>query len=100
MSKVKHIVLLKFQTGITEQQIEQHFSDFLDLTESLPGIEDYVSGANNSSLGKNDGFTHGLAMTFSDAAARDAYSTNASYLKFRETADAMLEKFLILDFEV
>ena len=42
MSKVKHIVLLKFKEGTTEEQITKFFEDALDLSETVPGIDDYV----------------------------------------------------------
>ena len=66
MSKVKHIVLLKFKEGTTEEQTAKFFDDLLDLSESVPGIDDYVSGTNCSAEGLNQGMTHGFIMTFTD----------------------------------
>ncbi len=73
MPKVKHIALLKFKEGTPEDQIQTIFDNILDITESIPGIEDYVSGPNSSPEGLNQGYTHALIMTFKDYAARDAY---------------------------
>ena len=67
MSKVKHVVLLKFKDGTGEERIARFFDDFLDLSESVPGIEDYVAGTNSSPEGRNHVMTHGVIMTFSDA---------------------------------
>ena len=53
MSKVKHIVALKFKDGTSEEQIAKFFEDVLDLSESVPGIDDYVSGTNCSTEGRN-----------------------------------------------
>ena len=64
MSKVKHIVLFKFKEGTTEEQINKFFEEVLDLSESVPGIDDYVSGANCSAEGRSQGLTHGFIMTF------------------------------------
>jgi len=100
MSKVKHIVLCKFKDGTSEEQITKFFDDFLDLSETVPGIEDYVAGANSSPEGRDHGMTHGVIMTFADATARDAYRANADYQRFREMALAMLGDVLVLDFEV
>ena len=72
MAKIKHIVFLKFKPDTSAEQIEQVFNDLLDVTEGIPGIEDYVAGANNSPEGLSQGYTHALVMTFTDAAARDA----------------------------
>ena len=100
MSKVKHIILLKFKDGTSEEQITKLFDDLLDLTESVSGIEDYVSGANNSTEGLNEGLTHGAIITFTDAAARDAYLTHADHETFKAGAFPLVEKATVFDFEV
>jgi hypothetical protein len=100
MSKVKHIVLLKFKDGTTEEQVGKFFDDLLDLSESVPGIIDYVSGANCSPEGKNQGLTHGFIMTFSDVAARDAYIVHPEHERFKTMALGVVETVVIVDFEV
>jgi hypothetical protein len=100
MSKVKHIVLLKFKDGTTEEQIGKFFDDVLDLSESVPGIDDYVSGTNCSLENKNQGMTHGFIMTFSDVAARDAYIVHPEHERFKTMAKDVIENVLIFDFEV
>ncbi|MGD1086883.1 MAG: Dabb family protein [Verrucomicrobiota bacterium] len=100
MSKVKHIVLLKFKEGTTEEQINKFFEDVLDLSESVPGIDDYVSGANCSTDGKNQGLTHGFIMTFADAAARDAYLVHPEHERFKTAALPLVENIVVFDFEV
>jgi hypothetical protein len=100
MSKVKHIAFVKFKPGTSSEQIDQIFSEILDLTETIPGIEDYVSGENNSPEGQSNGFTHGFVMTFHDTAARDAYLANDIHKKFLESATPHLEAVQVVDFEV
>jgi len=100
MSKVKHIVLLKFKDGTTEEQIAKFFEDVLDLSESAPGIDDYVGGANCSKEGNTQGLTHGFIMTFSDVAARDAYIVHPEHERFKTMAMPAVESVLVLDFEV
>jgi hypothetical protein len=100
MSKVKHIVLLNFKEGTTEEQIAKFFEDALDLSETVPGIDDYVSGINCSVGGLNQGLTHGYIMTFSDVTARDAYMAHPEHDKFKAAAIPMVESILIFDFEV
>ncbi len=89
MSKVKHIVLLKFKEGTTEEQINKFFEEVLDLSESVPGIDDYVGGACCSAEGRNQGMTHGFIMTFADAAARDAYLVHPEHERFKAGAAAV-----------
>jgi hypothetical protein len=100
MSKVKHIVLLKFKEGTAEEQIAKFFDDVLDLSETVPGIDDYVSGTNCSPEGAAQGLTHGFIMTFSEAAARDAYIVHPEHERFKTLALTVVETMLIFDFEV
>jgi quinol monooxygenase YgiN len=100
MSKVKHIALLKFKDGTSEEQINKLFDDLLDLSETVEGIEDYVSGDNNSPEGKSAGYTHGFIITFSDAAARDAYLSHPDHQKFQAAAEPIVESVVVVDFEV
>jgi hypothetical protein len=100
MTKVKHVVLLKFREGVGEEQINKFFDELLDVTEAVPGVDDYVSGANTSPEGHNQGFTHGVIMTFANAAARDAYLAHPEHLKFGLTASQVVEQAVVVDFEV
>jgi len=100
MSKVKHIGLVKFKEGTGEGQIDDLFNQLLDLSESVEGIEDYVSGPNSSPEGLNQGFTHGFVMTFTDAAARDTYLSHPEHQKVKDTFLPMIDSIAIFDFEV
>jgi hypothetical protein len=100
MSKVKHIALLKFKDGTSEEQINKLFDELLDLSETVDGIEDYVSGPNMSPEGKSAGYTHGFIMTFSNAAARDSYLGHAEHQKFEVGAAGVLDSVVVCDFEV
>jgi hypothetical protein len=92
--------LLKFKDGTTEEQIGKFFEDVLDLSETVPGIDDYVSGTNCSQESRNQGLTHGVIMTFSDVAARDAYIIHPEHDRFKVMAMGLVENVLIFDFEV
>ena len=100
MSKVKHIVLCKFKEGTTQEQIEKLFEEILDLTENVPGIEDYVAGTNNSPEGLNKGFTHGFVMTFTDSPTRDAYLANPEHERVKKELLSLAQDGLAFDFEL
>src|SRR5438094_9945883 len=100
MAKVKHVALMKFKDGTTPEQIDQAFDQLLELSESIDGIEDYVSGANNSPENLNQGFTHGFVMTFKDAGARDAYLGHPDHDRVKAAVLPNIESVLIFDFEV
>jgi len=92
--KVKHVALLKFKEGTSQEQIDDIFNQLMDLSENVPGIEDYVAE------GLSEGFTHGFVMTFHDAAARDTYLTNADHERFKGNALLVVDKLIVFDFEV
>jgi hypothetical protein len=100
MPKVKHIALLKFKEGTPEEQVQKIFGEILDMTESIQGIEDYVSGPNVSPEGRNQGFTHGLIMTFTDAAARDAYLNHPEHQRVEGLLEPVVDTRLAFDFEM
>lgn len=100
MAKVKHIALLKFKDGTPQEDIERLFDELLDVTESIPGIEDYVSGVNSSPEGLNQGYTHAFIMTFADAAARDAYLPHAEHERVKALILPHVDSVIVFDFEV
>jgi hypothetical protein len=100
MSKVKHIVLWKFKDGTSEELVNKFFDDLLDLSETVPGIDDYVSGANCGGQDNSQGLTHGFIMTFTDIAARDAYLVHPEHEKFKAAATSLVDNVVIFDFEV
>lgn len=100
MSKVKHIVLLKFKEGTTEEQIDQFFDEILDISETISGVEDYVSGTNCSLEKLNQGLTHGFVMTFTDAAVRDAFIATEEHSRYKKLAEPLVESTTVFDFEV
>jgi len=100
MAKIKHIALFKFKEGTTEEQVQKVLDELMDLSETVSGVEDYVAGANNSPEGLNKSYTHGFVMTFTDAAARDAYLRNPDHEKVKATVLPQIDDITIFDFEV
>ena len=100
MARVKHIALVQFKADTTPEQIDQVFSALLDLSESIPGVEDFISGPNNSPESLAGGHTHAFVMTLTDAAARDAYLTHAEHQAFVAWALPLIEKVTVVDFEL
>jgi hypothetical protein len=100
MAKVKHIALLKFKDGTPSEDTDKVFDNLMDLSETVPGIEDYVSGPNNSPEALNQGYTHGFIMTFQDVAARDAYLTHPEHDRFKKEVLPHVDAVLVFDFEL
>ena len=100
MARVKHIAFIQFKADTTPEQIDETCNALLDLSESIPGVEDFVCGPNNSPEGFSGGHTHAFIMTLADAAARDAYLTHPEHLAFVAGAQPLFEKVTVVDFEL
>jgi len=91
---------MKFKEGTPEEQIQTIFDGILDISESIPGIEDYVSGPNSSPEGLSQGYTHAFIITFADAAARDAYLPHPEHERVKALIQPVVDSLLVVDFEV
>jgi hypothetical protein len=67
------MVLLKIRADVSAERIDAVFTALAALGERIDGIESFSGGPYSSDEGLQRGFTHGFCMTFTDAAARDAY---------------------------
>ena len=79
---VKHVVVFKYKPEATPAQIQQVTDAFRALATKIPGITGFEDGVNNSPEGLNQGFTHVYVLTFTDAAARDAYLPHPDHKAF------------------
>ena len=79
---VRHVVVFRFKPGATPEQIAELTRAFGALKGQIPGIVAFEHGVNNSPEGMNQGFTHVYVMTFTNAAARDAYLPHPAHKAF------------------
>jgi Stress responsive A/B Barrel Domain len=100
MPAVKHIALFNFKAGTSQEQIDKVLEELLDLSEMVPGVQDYVAGTNNSPENLNQGFTHGFVMTFENVAARDAYLPHPDHERVKASVLPFIDSVLVLDFEI
>jgi hypothetical protein len=99
MPRVHHLVLLKFRPETTARTIAELFQALADLRKVIPGLEDFKGGPYASPEGLNQGFTHGFAMTFSGAAARDAYLEHPEHERVKQRFLPGVENVIAFDFE-
>ena len=99
MSKVYHVVLLKFKPETPAQTVAELFEALAALREVIPGIEDFRGGPYSSPEGLNQGYTHGFLMTFTGAAARDAYLTHPEHERVKDRFLPGVESVVAFDFE-
>ena len=97
---VRHIVVFKSKAGASEDQIRQVTEAFAALRTKIPGIVSFEHGVNNSPEKLNQGFTHVYQVTFTNAAARDAYLPHPAHKAFGELLGRLgvLESVFVVDY--
>jgi hypothetical protein len=97
---VRHIVVFKFKAGASEEQIRQVTEALVALRTKIPGIVSLEHGVNNSPEKLNQGFTHVYQVTFTSAAARDAYLPHPAHKAFGELLGRLgvLESVFVVDY--
>ena len=97
---LRHIVVFKYKPGATEEQIKQVMDAFVALKTKIPGIVSIEHGVNNSPEKLNQGFTHVYQVTFTNAAARDAYLPHPAHKAFGELLGKLgvLESVFVVDY--
>lgn len=100
--EVRHIVVFKYKTSATPEQINEVTEAFKALKEKIPGIVSFEHGVNNSPENLNKGFTHVYLLTFKNAAARDAYLPHPEHKNFGALLGRLgvLEEPFVVDYEV
>ena len=88
---ITHIVLFKFKTTCTEENIQACFTQLAELTQALPIIRSFRWGKYSSDEGLNQGFTHAFIMTFDDRASRDEYLVHPEHVKVAEFIQQHIE---------
>jgi hypothetical protein len=97
MSQVSHVVLVAWKDGradAAEQSIRPAIRAFAN---SIPGIVSVVEGPSSSPEGFEDGLEYGFVVTFTDAAARDAYLTNPDHVAVGSQIQAAASRLIVFD---
>ena len=97
---VRHVVVFKYKAGATPEQIRQVTQAFAALKDRIPGILAFEHGVNDSPEGLDQGFTHVHLLTFSSAAARDAYLPHPEHQEFGRLLGALgiVEGVFVVDY--
>lgn len=88
---IRHIVLLKLQPGIKQDDIEALFDALANLGPLIPGMRGFDGGISVSPEKFEQGFDHGFCIDFEDAASRDAYLEHPEHQKLGGQLVGMLE---------
>ena len=97
---IRHLVLLRLTSETSEAARRAIESAFAALPAQIGGITAFEWGTNVSPEGLSKGFTHAFAVTFADAAARDAYLPHPAHLAFVEKLKPCLADVLVFDYAI
>lgn len=101
---IRHIVLIKFQPGVSENTISDLFQELRTIRDQVPGILDIVSGRSESPEKIERGYMHGFTVDFEDWEALERYQTHPDHkaLGAKLVANAIggLDGILVLDIPV
>ena len=98
MTQIYHVVLVKFKPQ-KDFRWAALCAALNDLRCLLPGFLTCTGGPYSSPEGLNQGYSHGLVMTFVDAAARNEYLTHPDHEKVKQAFLPDLEGVVAFDFE-
>jgi len=102
---IRHIVLLKFKTGVSNDIKEGLMEELSALRTHLSGIIDFKHGANISpETPVIHGFEDGFWFDFKDQAARDTYLADPKHkavgAKLVAQTDGGLNGLIVFDLEM
>ncbi len=97
---VRHVLLVKFRPGATDEAIGSVFSAFRAACRKIEGIVSFEYGANNSPEGRNRSLTHVIVLTFAGVQARDAYLPHPEHRAFAEWLGkvGIIEELVVIDY--
>ncbi len=76
---IRHIVLIKFKSGIDQNVIDSLFDALADLGREIAGMRGFDGGVSVSPENLEQGFRHGFCIDFDHEAARDAYLVHPTH---------------------
>jgi len=88
---ITHLVLLRIRKDVPQAKIEAVFGELAGLKGKIAGLTSFSGGRYSSPEGLQRGFTHGFSMTFTDAAARDAYLPHPEHEKVKASVLSVLD---------
>jgi len=99
---IRHIVLIRFQPGLSEESIAALFAELHQIKGKVAGLLSVVSGKSESPEQMERGYMHGFVVEFTGWAALQAYQDHPEHqvLGAKLTAAAMGGKDGILCFDL
>lgn len=97
-SVLRHVVLFKFKSGTTPEQLADIETAFTKLPDKISEIIDFEWGLNNSPEGLDKGFTHCFFVSFKNEEGREIYLPHPDHKAFVSLASPHIEDVLVFDY--
>lgn len=101
---IRHIVLIRFRTDVTEAQIAAMFAELEEIRSKISGVLAITSGRSESPEKIERGYMHGFVVDFDGWAALEAYQTHPDHkalgAKLVAHAEGGLDGILVFDLPV
>ncbi|KAH6771614.1 heat stable protein 1 [Perilla frutescens var. hirtella] len=97
--EVKHLLLAKFNDGLTEEQIEDYIKQYANLVNLVPSMKSFRWGKDVSIENLQQGFTHVFESTFESTQGIADYIVHPDHVKYANMLLPQLEKVLVVDFK-
>lgn len=97
---LRHILLIDFQDGITNNQLNIIKQNFLTLPNKIKDITDVEWGYFSSPEQLNNDFQYCVLINFINENARNNYLTHPEHKKLQELFVPYLERIIVFDYVV
>lgn len=95
----EHLVVFKFNTGITPPKQQELLSQLHRFQDRIPGILDISAGINVTEEKENaHGYTLGLRVTFDSLESLRSYGPHPVHQEFVKSLDGLLENVIVVDY--
>jgi hypothetical protein len=95
---LRHVVLLKFKDGTTDEQVGRIERAFCALPDKIDAIYDFEWGTDVSVENRQQGFTHCFLVTFLSEEDRAKYLPHPAHKAFGKLLGPYLDKVLVIDY--
>lgn len=101
---IRHIVLIRFQSDVSEAAIAALWDDLMTIRDKVPGTLSITAGRSQSPERIERGYMHGFVVDFADWDALAAYQTHPDHQRLGaalvDAAQGGLDGILVFDLPV
>ncbi|GMY27985.1 stress-response A/B barrel domain-containing protein HS1-like [Fagus crenata] len=96
---VKHMLLVKFKDGVSENQIDELTKGYANLVNLIETMKSLHWGKDVSIENLHQGFTHVFESTFESTEGIAEYIAHPAHVEFANLFLSNLEKVIVIDYK-